>query len=669
MNSSPLTYIICNHEWSFLEGEKKHSHTLKPGRHFFPFQLQLGGSLPSSIFTNASGGACVAYKLRAHVVRSGFSHNLQALVPVTLIRSFAAEALEYQQTLEIENTWPEKLMYSIMIPHKAWAAGDTLTALVKFSPLVKGVGVLSINTIIQETTKVYARTGAQEQSRTVASVRHEIINGKAVEAHDFEHRKSPQSPGYSVPNTPNLTASSPRAPGGYFSLTSSGSSSVEAVPSLHPSSSAATSYFPPVQAPEPSSQASEESLEMSQDDVVTFVTFPIPLNITPTHALDPINVSHRIRWSILILNLDGHTSELRCSLPLHLLDHRLLDEARSYTSATRRLLIGGPEVPPETLDDDMELPSYTAHVRDRVANMFLPESATMRVTNPWVHGGISPTIVSGATQESLSSPWPRSHSGTSTPLEAHLLSHLPHAPGSGDSTPLDWVNSELLLSLSEEGPPPLSMPSRSRSRPPPRTPSDQTDSNPGTQPTSAGASRRSSRAASPDGSRSPKSLHVAGPNETYVHSGNASRNLHSLFKASLKPFSSLAHPHWLSSRSNSQTNIAEMQQRAQQQQQQQQQQFTAQGRPIHLSDPNSGTALLHRAFTEVPDYRMASRGFIGGVPPLTSMRGLPSYEDVERTQSDTDLVARFSGLETSFTPSLPPSSSAPDSPLMMAARS
>ena len=28
-------------------------------------------------------------------------------------------------------------MYSIMIPHKAWAAGDTLTALVKFSPLLQ----------------------------------------------------------------------------------------------------------------------------------------------------------------------------------------------------------------------------------------------------------------------------------------------------------------------------------------------------------------------------------------------------------------------------------------------------------------------------------------------------------------------------------------------------
>ncbi|KAK0462608.1 uncharacterized protein EV420DRAFT_1628125 [Desarmillaria tabescens] len=628
----PLTYIVCNHEWSFLEGEKKHSHTLKPGRHFFPFQLQLGGSLPSSIATGVNGGAFVAYKLRAHAVRPGLSHNLQTFAPVTLIRSFAPEALEYQQTLEIENTWPEKLMYSIMIPHKAWAAGDILTALVKFSPLSKGVGVLSITTTVQETTKIYARTGAQESSRTVATVRHEIVGGKAVEVKEHRWKPSPTTPGHSVPTTPNPThslSSSPRnsthsgSSGGYFSFNphhASSASLAEAGPSnVTTSPSTSTDHT--------------ENLEMSNDDIVTYLTFPIPLCITPTHALEPINVSHRIRWSILILNLDGHTSELRCSLPLHLLDYRLLEEARSHTSATRRLLLGGPEVPPEVLQDDMELPSYTAHVRDRVANMFLPESATMRVTNPWVHGGISPTVVSNAGAEALSSPWPRSTSGNSTPLEAHLLAHLPHAPGSGDSTPLDWVNSELLLSLSEEDPPTLSVNSR---QPPPHSPSDHTDSNPATRPSSHRPSRLSSRSASPD-----RGLHVAGPHETYVHSGNASRNIHGLFKASMKPFSSLAHPHWLSSRSSSHSNI------------EQQRQATMPARPpVHLSDPNSGTALLHRAFTEVPDYRIAARGFIGGVPPLTSMRGLPSYEDVERSQGDSELAARFPRLDVANSPTM-----------------
>ena len=54
---------ICTHDWSFLEGEKRHSHTLKAGRHLFPFQLQLGGSLPSSIATTTHGGVSQPWKV------------------------------------------------------------------------------------------------------------------------------------------------------------------------------------------------------------------------------------------------------------------------------------------------------------------------------------------------------------------------------------------------------------------------------------------------------------------------------------------------------------------------------------------------------------------------------------------------------------------------------
>ncbi len=54
----------------------------------------------------------------------------------------------------------------------------------------------------------------------------------------------------------------------------------------------------------------------------------------------------------------------------------------------------------------------------------------------------------------------------------------------------------------------------------------------------------------------------------------------------------------------------------------------------------------------MPDYRIAARGFIGGVPPLTSMRGLPSYEDVERSQSDSDLAARFPRLDVANSPTM-----------------
>ncbi|KAJ4483839.1 hypothetical protein J3R30DRAFT_1840898 [Lentinula aciculospora] len=658
LNSAPLTFIVCNHEWSFLEGEKRHSHTLKAGRHFFPFQLQLGGSLPSSISTTVFGGASVAYKLRAHVSRPGLSHNLQSIIPVNLVRSFAPEALEYQQTLEIENTWPEKLMYSIMIPHKAWACGDTVTALVKFSPLLKGVGVLNINTSIHETVKVYTRSGHQEHSRVVASMKHEIVGGKAVETHELEHRhRMNQTPGgSSSPGTPNLSSSyrSTGSASGYFAYSPHGNQASQPGPSSLPTSFSTS----------PSSQLLRDpvdGIELSQDDIVTYLILPLPRNITPTHVLDPIHVTHRIRWSILILNPDGHTSELRCSLPLHLLDPRLLSEARMNTAATRRLLIGGPEVPAEETEDDMELPSYNAHVRDRIANMYLPESATMRVTNPWVRDGVSPL---GANND-IVSPWPRSRSGYSSPLDAHALSHLPHAPGSGDSTPLDWVNSELLLSLHTEGdhnPMTGHSPHTSTEVSPDHS---NPSSNPASRPASSYPSRRSSRASSPERGAhvNPQSLHVAGPNETYIHTGNASRNIQGVFKATMKPFTSITHPTWLGSRSHSHNNLSLLTSTSSTNNLHHDRVFSPGqpgGRTLQLSDYANSQEAMQR----VPDYHIASRGFIGGVPPLTSLRDLPSYEDSQlgtRTRSDTDLASRFAGV--SFLPVVAGSTTLPNTPL------
>ncbi|KAF9467404.1 hypothetical protein BDZ94DRAFT_1249272 [Collybia nuda] len=648
LNTAPLTYIVCTHDWSFLEGDKK-GHTLKAGRHLFPFQLRIGGSLPSSITSGAFGGASVAYKLRAHAVRSSFYQNLQATLPVPILRSFAPEALEYQQTLEIENTWPEKLMYSIMVPHKAWAAGDKVTALVKFSPLAKGASVISVSTAIHEQTKLYGRSGAQEHTRVAAIAKHDIVGSRAVEVetvrpgHSRGHSQShsPGSPGSSssgfTPAHRNMNATS--AISRHFSRTSN---STHSRPSSPPLSS------PLAQDPEPTTSLWEEasstteSVEPENSDVVTYLSISIPLTVTPSHTLEPIVVSHRIRWSILILNLDGHTSELRCSLPLHILDYRLLAEARAFSAATRRLLLGSAEVPPAQEEEDVQLPSYKAHVRDRVANMFLPESATMRVTNPWISRGASPTFHPDS--PGPITPWLQARSGHSTPLEAHLSSHLPHAPGSGSSTPLDWVNSELLLSLSDELPSSLSP--NSHTPPTDHSPEYSSDPHSRRQSRRASRSRFSSRNTSLDRERSrvrerPTSMidamqiPISGPHETYVHNNNASRNLPELFQASMKPFSSFSPNHWIARAHHTQpppsaSDVHRMSQP-----------HTV---TIPAPDVHAGSALLHRAFTEVPDYAVASRGFIGGVPPLSSMRGLPSYEETQRTQSESDLAARFAQL-------------------------
>lgn len=679
-----MTYTVCNHEWSFFEGEKKQSHTLKAGRHLFPFQLQLGGSLPSTLYANAFGGSSVTYKLRATATRPGFAHNLQTHKVITLLRSFVPEALEYQQLLEIENTWPEKVMYSIMVPHKAWAAGDDLTAAIKLSPLAKGVRPLSVVTTLNETIKVHSRTGWQESTRPVVTTRHEFRNGQAVWVEHRDHRSRTRSGSSHSRGMHSIVASSctltptwgtdhsqqsPQSPlhvGRAMSFTpssSSGPSNDHPAPS-NPEAWTFTSAHTPVPSAEPGSESHSipTDFELSDEEIATKLEISLPLCTTPTHTLEPIITSHRIRWSILMDNPDGHTSELRCSLPLHILDYRLLDEAKSATVETRRLLLGGPEVPEEGGPDHEQLPSYPSHIRDRIANMYLPDQAVLRVFNPWIHQGISPVQQLEMDQDGRHSDFT---TGTHTPLEAHYVSP---PIGHGD---LEYVNSELLLSLSQNAPSPIDMTHRDMGSPPETTPLSRSAS--GSQVPSRVQSRapsrgpsterelssshhqnHSRRSSSGSGNASATSTgpETAAPS-TYLHSNStASRNLHGLFHATLKPLTSLTSSFALPSRhythpySSSSNGIAGGSNTSLLRHQLQgttgsSASASTPTTPLPRTVPVTSHSLLHRAFTEVPDYDIASRGFLGGVTPLETLQGLPSYEEAEiqRSRSESDLAS------------------------------
>jgi len=112
------------HDFNFLnpsshtsrEDSKKehhHVHTLKAGRHVFPFSLTVPGSLPASLRTY-SGTGIIEYKLKAVAQRPGFTAaDWKARKVVRLSRSFGADAVEFNQTLEIgTSTSPSSCSFS-----------------------------------------------------------------------------------------------------------------------------------------------------------------------------------------------------------------------------------------------------------------------------------------------------------------------------------------------------------------------------------------------------------------------------------------------------------------------------------------------------------------------------------------------------------------------------
>ena len=288
------THTLFSHDWSFLEGAKNHRHTLKAGKHSFPFSLDLDGALPSTVITPH---ASIVYKLRATVIRSAFSVNWIAQKLVTVTRAFAAEALEYNQTLEIENTWPGKIMYSIMVPHKAFAAGDEIPVLLKFSPIAKGVSVLRIESTVKEYTCVrWKNSVVHQDSRVVATATHVIRNGRAVDAsvavdpHPSQDSSPSRSSSFlhrgarSRPNSMEISSEAghgpPASAGGSISRMAALSSAVLLAPGLarddwrgDGSSQAATS------------RTSNTGIELGEQEIDTTIRISIPPHTAPTHTV------------------------------------------------------------------------------------------------------------------------------------------------------------------------------------------------------------------------------------------------------------------------------------------------------------------------------------------------------------------------------------------------
>ena len=776
------------------------------------------------------GWASVAYQLRAVAVRPSFSQNLQVKVPVFILRSLASEALEYQQTIDIENTWPEKLMYAITLPHKAWAAGDTLTAIVKLSPLAKGVYVQAIDSLITETTKILTRGGRREDTRVVASARHEMaIDHKAV---DVE---------VASPNSSATAASSSSL--GTLAAAHSPRSSRPASPHFGSSSSYHHSHDPQQQ-----EQQDEEDIGFESNDIVTCVDLsiprssaypflypasdtasptttpprsssptlqhaPLPLSstnsatsqptsstnlslsshptVTPSHDLEPIFISHRIKWIIFIHNKDGHVSELRCSLPIRILDGALLEESRGFTMRFRRLLLrtsglgsvlsrSGVEGSEDEGDEgagvdgrigqmeaDRELPSYPAHVRDRVANTNLSDAATMLVPNPWI-GRVGPSgLASGSGASTLNTPElsgqrePDIHSplmpvvsSSGDPVSATLhTQHDSRASRSGHNTP-DIQSSQQqahmmsILSLSLLN---IEAVRRIQARDVPSSVGGQQQSQPHQHQHQTHDQhqhhnrtlRWDSRVGSREGSRATTPEHIAissvttnnndnGPSSSTsevgvygspnsVASSSPSHGFPSpfqnLFKATIKPFTALTgHHRPTHSRSRSTTSLMELRSLSTAGTASDHSagattnsgQHSALSPDSSLTYPSSGgtgqifspspalqnktngfvsdypsspanhmtassssssssdsgsksTSAAHssptastsvsasasqlshtisRVFSVVPEYSIAST-VIGGIPPLSSMRGLPSYEEAEAQRREREMQSQM----------------------------
>lgn len=255
---------IISKSWRFVppnDGQQKKVYTLNAGTHQWPFELPLPGDLPQSL--EAEGGR-VNYRLKAIVERPTFVHNIVKKRPIQIVRCFLPSDYELSQSLEIHNTWSEKMVYDITLPSKVYAHGETIPMKFNVQPIASNLSVRLLSGSLKE----YCTYTANERSKTDTRV----VRTCRVEK-PFED---------------------------------------------------------------------EQSQQQQRQQLQTHWSKVVPLQIPERSPLvfcdaenDMIRIRHKLKFVISLINSDGHLSELRCSVPITIVDFFVSQGLPSYDETWR----------------------------------------------------------------------------------------------------------------------------------------------------------------------------------------------------------------------------------------------------------------------------------------------------------------------------------------------
>ena len=224
------------------------SHLLVQGNYEIPFSVILPGDLPESI--EGLPGCSNVYRLEAIIDRGKFHSSMIAKKRLRIIRTLTSDAVELSETIAVDNTWPNKVEYSLSCPTKAIAIGSSTPITMTLVPLLKG---LQLGDIKIELIEMYSFVGSYPPMKTDER----IIAKKKI----------------------------------------------------------------PKRKKNSNGDEEEEEVDMfDQWQIDTIINIPSSLSKC-TQDVDlstNVRVRHKLKFNIGLINPDGHTSELRATLPIQL---------------------------------------------------------------------------------------------------------------------------------------------------------------------------------------------------------------------------------------------------------------------------------------------------------------------------------------------------------------
>ncbi|KAI0391767.1 arrestin domain-containing protein [Xylariaceae sp. FL0594] len=123
----------------------------------------LPGDTPESVEGLYQTG--ITYLFKATIIRGKLAKNFHAYKRLRVIRTLAPAALELNHAMSVENLWPNKTEYSIIIPRKAVVFGTVVPIEMRFTPLLKGLEMGKITIRLIESQE-FTVTGPSVATRT-----------------------------------------------------------------------------------------------------------------------------------------------------------------------------------------------------------------------------------------------------------------------------------------------------------------------------------------------------------------------------------------------------------------------------------------------------------------------------------------------------------------------
>jgi hypothetical protein len=159
---------IFSHRWvPFVggggPGSSSRGTLLPAGNYEWPFELVIPGSMAESV--EGLPDSHIIYKLKATVARGKLAYDLHAWKPVRVVRTLDPSALELAHAMTVENIWPNKIEYQLVIPQKAIIFGTAINIEMRFTSLLKGlrIGIIKCQLIESQEFTLAGATAHSER--------------------------------------------------------------------------------------------------------------------------------------------------------------------------------------------------------------------------------------------------------------------------------------------------------------------------------------------------------------------------------------------------------------------------------------------------------------------------------------------------------------------------